>query len=78
MMNRRNFFKLLFSGVVAVAIPKIKPDDKSTVEASIYSYMRCPECGRTMTRIPGDNGEMFITCCGKTYKEPTIPLERIL
>ena len=77
-MKRREFFKVALSGLAVSVIPKTVDvvTDCQGIEASVYGYMRCPECGLAMFRVEED-GEMFITCCGKTYKEPTIPLERV-
>ena len=81
-MNRRHFLKTLAVGSAGAAIstlPRIAPEPKEDqlVRAPQFGYTRCPECGCAMARI-GVEGKMFITCCDKTYKEPTILLERIL
>jgi len=49
---------------------------KSVKAAHLY-LVRCPECNKPMRRIAGDR-EMLLTCCGHTYREPTVPLEEVL
>ena len=75
-MSRRKFFGVVGATLVGAAVTVLPNagNAESGVEAKLYSYVRCPECGCAMTRVPGKNDEMLITCCGKTYKEPTIKL----
>jgi len=78
-MNRRDFFKtfgLACAGAALGKSPKTTDSDDDRTKAKYYSYVRCPECDSAMTRIE-DGNEIFITCCGRTYKEPTVQLERV-
>jgi len=77
-MKRREFVKVALSGLAVSVIPKTVGDvtDCQGISAGFYGYLRCPECGMAMLRVEED-GKMFVTCCGKKYKEPTIPLERV-
>ena len=79
-MNRRDFFKtfgLACAGAAIGGLPETPSNDEGYTKAKYHSLVRCPECGCTMFRIEEGN-DIFITCCGKTYKEPTLNLERIL
>ena len=77
-LSRRKFFKVVGATLAGAAVSVLPSDEhaESGVTAKLYSYVRCPKCDSPMTRVEGENGEMLITCCGETYKEPTIKLVR--
>ena len=70
-MNRIEFLK-------SVGID-CTPDSESEgaprlVAAYLHGYVICPKCNQVM-RV-GDNGSS-VSCCGRTYKRPTVLLEEI-
>jgi len=72
-MNRRDFIKTALIGISGVLLPdstQEKAEEPKGVKAKYYSYVRCPECGAAMLRFE-EGDETHITCCGKTYIEPS-------